>query len=107
MAVHGREHVGCLQAVAGHVRDDRLVAVPPTGACELREDPELLAELQAAVDSANQAVSRAESIRKFAILDEDFTEAGGQLTPTLKVRRNVVMEQYAVQIAALYGDGAA
>jgi long-chain acyl-CoA synthetase len=39
-----------------------------------------------------------------AILDEEFTEAGGQLTPTMKVRRSVVMEQYAVQIAALYDD---
>jgi long-chain acyl-CoA synthetase len=74
---------------------------------DLRNDPELLAELQAAVDNANQVVSRAESIRKFAILDEDFTEAGGQLTPTLKVRRNVVMEQYSVQIAALYDEGSA
>jgi long-chain acyl-CoA synthetase len=73
---------------------------------DLRNDPELLAELQAAVDNANQVVSRAESIRKFAVLDEDFTEAGGQLTPTLKVRRNIVMEQYAVQIAALYDEGA-
>ena len=37
------------------------------------------------------------------ILDQDFTEAGGQLTPTMKVRRQVITEQYAVQIAALYG----
>ncbi|HEX9030494.1 MAG TPA: long-chain fatty acid--CoA ligase, partial [Streptosporangiaceae bacterium] len=69
---------------------------------DLQHDPGLLAELQAAVDEANKAVSRAESIRKFTILEEDFTEEGGQLTPTLKVRRNVVMEQYATQIASLY-----
>ena len=49
-------------------------------------------------------MSNAEAIKKFAILAEDFTESGGQLTPTLKVRRNVVMEQYADQIAALYGE---
>jgi long-chain acyl-CoA synthetase len=42
-----------------------------------------------------------EAIKKFAILEEDFTEAGGQLTPTMKVRRQVIMEQ----IAALYGEG--
>lgn len=71
---------------------------------DLRDDPALRAEIQAAVDEANKAVSQAEAIRKFAILGEDFTEAGGQLTPTLKVRRNVVMQQYAAQIAALYGD---
>jgi long-chain acyl-CoA synthetase len=71
---------------------------------DLRDDPVLRAEIQAAVDEANKAVSRAESIRKFMILNEDFTEAGGQLTPTLKVRRTIVMEQYAAQIGALYGD---
>jgi len=69
---------------------------------ELRDDPALRAEIQAAVDHANKAVSHAEAIKKFAILDEDFTEADGQLTPTMKVRRYVVMEQYAAQIAALY-----
>ncbi len=71
---------------------------------DLRDDSALRAEIQAAVDYANEAVSRAEAIKKFAILDEDFTEAGGQLTPTLKVRRNIVIEQYATQISALYGD---
>jgi long-chain acyl-CoA synthetase len=71
---------------------------------DLRDDPALRAEIQAAVNDANKAVSQAEAIRKFAILDEDFSEADGQLTPTLKVRRNVVMEKYAAQIAALY-DG--
>jgi long-chain acyl-CoA synthetase len=69
---------------------------------ELRDDLALLAEIQAAVDEANKAVSQAEAIKKLAILGEDFTEAGGQLTPTFKVRRGVVEERYATQIAALY-----
>jgi long-chain acyl-CoA synthetase len=73
---------------------------------DLRDDPGLRAEIQAAVDEANKAVSHAEAIKKFAILGEDFTEEGGQLTPTLKVRRTIVMERYAVQIAALYDDSA-
>jgi long-chain acyl-CoA synthetase len=73
---------------------------------ELRDDPDLRAEIQGAVDDANQAVSHAEAIKKFAILGEDFTEAGGQLTPTLKVRRSVVMEQFAAEIAALYESSA-
>ena len=73
---------------------------------DLREDPVLRAEIQAAIDDANKAVSQAEAIKKFALLDEDFTEAGGQLTPTLKVRRFIIMEQYAAQIAALYDDSA-
>ena len=72
---------------------------------ELRDDPALRAEIQSAVDEANKAVSQAESIKKFVILDEDLTEAGGQLTPTLKVRRAIVVEQYAAQIEFLYGDG--
>ena len=56
---------------------------------DLRDDPALRAEIQAAIDEANKAVSQAEAIKKFAILDEDFTEAGGQLTPTLKLRRDI------------------
>jgi long-chain acyl-CoA synthetase len=71
---------------------------------DLRDDPGLRAEIQAAIDDANKAVSKAEAIKKFTILDEEFSEAGGQLTPTMKVRRNVVMAQYAAQIAALYDD---
>ncbi len=75
---------------------------PALGLAELREDPELLAEIEAAVDDANRVVSRAESIRRFRILDRDFTEAGGQLTPTLKLRRNVIMAEFASDIEGLY-----
>jgi long-chain acyl-CoA synthetase len=71
---------------------------------DLHDDPALRAEIQAAVDDANQAMSHAEAIKKFVILGEEFTEAGGQLTPTLKLRRFVITEQYAAQIAALYED---
>jgi len=73
---------------------------------DLRGDPALRAEIQAAIDEANKAVSHAEAIKKFTILGEDFTVASGQLTPTLKLRRHVLMEQYADQIAALYADRA-
>jgi long-chain acyl-CoA synthetase len=69
---------------------------------ELAADPELIAEIQGAVDDANQAVSRAESIRKFVILDTDFTEETGHLTPSLKVKRSVVAADFAAQIEALY-----
>ena len=69
---------------------------------ELHNDPALRAEIQAAVDEANKAVSHAEAIKKFVILDSELTEAGGQLTPTFKVRRTVIMQQYAAQIASLY-----
>ena len=69
------------------------------------DDPELHADLQAAVDDANKAVSKAESIRKFAVLDHDWTEEGGQLTPSLKLKRNVVHKEAEAEIAALYSGG--
>ena len=71
-------------------------------AAGLRDDPELNAEIQAAIDDANKAVSRAESIRRFHILGSDFTEISGHLTPTLKVRRNLVIKDFAADIDALY-----
>ena len=76
----------------------------PAGAtaAEMRDDPDLVAEIQAAVDDANTTVSRAESIRRFRIVDGDFTQENGQLTPSLKVRRNVVAKDRAADIAALY-----
>ena len=74
----------------------------PSSAADLIEDPELRGEIAAAVEEANQAVSRAEQIRKFRILPVDFSEGGGELTPTLKVKRTVVADRYAAEIAALY-----
>jgi long-chain acyl-CoA synthetase len=68
----------------------------------LRNDPDLHAVIQTAVDEANKAVSKAESIRKFTILAEDFTIAGGQLTAKLSVKRHVVAQQYAAEIEALF-----
>jgi long-chain acyl-CoA synthetase len=69
---------------------------------DVTSDPGLIADVQAAVDEANKAVSRAESIRRFRILPGDFTEANGYLTPSLKVRRNVVAKDFAGEIEALY-----
>ena len=63
---------------------------------------EVVAEIQSAVDDANKAVSKAEAIRKFEILSEDWTEEGGQMTPSLKLKRSVVMKQYADAVEGLY-----
>lgn len=78
----------------------------PTGdsVADLVDDPDLLAEVQHAVDEANKTVSRAEAIRKFRILPVDFTEQGGQLTPSLKLRRSVVAKEFASDIEALYAS---
>jgi long-chain acyl-CoA synthetase len=77
----------------------------PAGAtvADLADDPDVSAEIQEAVDDANKAVSRAESIRRFRVLDVDFTEENGYLTPSLKVRRGVVVKDFAADIEALYG----
>ena len=69
---------------------------------ELRQDPQLLASIQSAVDEANKAVSKAESIRKFVILENDLTIASGHLTPKLSIKRNVVISDFAKQIEELY-----
>ena len=68
----------------------------------LSEDPDLRRELQVAVDSANEAVSKAESIRRFAVLDADLSEAGGELTPTLKLKRDFVARKFHDEIESLY-----
>jgi long-chain acyl-CoA synthetase len=73
-----------------------------TSVGDLLTDPDLLAEIDAAVKQANLSVSHAESIRKFRILPVDFTEDTGELTPTLKVKRRVVAEKFANDIEAIY-----
>jgi long-chain acyl-CoA synthetase len=72
------------------------------GAADLVDDPDLRTEIAAAVDEANKAVSRAEQIREFRILPNDFSEQGGEMTPTLKVKRAVVAKMYADDIAGIY-----
>ena len=69
---------------------------------DLVNDPDLIAVVQTAVDDANKAVSKAESIRKFTILPTDFTIAGGHLTAKLSVKRHVVAKEFAKEIEALF-----
>lgn len=72
------------------------------GVADLVEDEDLVAAVQDAVDEANKAVSKAEAIRKFTILPGEWTEEGGQLTPSLKLKRNVVVREARAEIEALY-----
>lgn len=69
---------------------------------QLRDHEGLRSEIQSAIDTANRAVSRAEAIRVFRILPRDFTETTGELTPSLKVKRQIVHKSYAAEIADIY-----
>jgi len=68
----------------------------------LVNDPDLQAVIQTAVDEANKAVSKAESIRKFTILAKDFSIANGEMTAKLSLKRHVIAEHYAAEITALF-----
>jgi long-chain acyl-CoA synthetase len=69
---------------------------------DLVDDEDLRAEVQAAIDETNRAVSKAEAIKAFRILGDDWTTDSGHLTPSLKVKRNVVLKDYAKDVEALY-----
>ncbi len=71
---------------------------------DLCQDSELLAELQVAVDQANKAVSKAEAIRKFGVLPVDWTEEAGHMTPSMKLKRSVVMKDFDAEVEGLYNS---
>jgi long-chain acyl-CoA synthetase len=100
----GRKFIGCLitldaEALEHWKAQHGKEAVP---AAELIEDADLRAEIDAAVAETNSSVSRAEAIKQYRILETDFTEDSGHLTPTLKVKRDVVARDFAAEIEALY-----
>ncbi|HVL99087.1 MAG TPA: AMP-dependent synthetase/ligase [Egibacteraceae bacterium] len=87
------------EQLAAYAKEQGLSA---TSAAQLHNDPTVRAEVQKAVDHANGAVSKAESIRRFVILNRDFSQDEGELTPTLKLRRREVHSHFATQIEELY-----
>ena len=100
----GRKFVGCLitldaESLEPWKRQHGKDGMPTA---ELIKDPDLLKEIDAAVADANSTVSHAEAIKKYRILDADFTEESGHLTPTLKVKRGAVARDFAAEIDALY-----
>ncbi|MGP6172696.1 AMP-dependent synthetase/ligase [Corynebacterium sp. A21] len=84
-----------------HWKLDRHVA-ESTSVKDLATDPSLRAEIQDAINTANQMVSQTESIKRFYILNQDLTEEADELTPTLKVKRNVVVRRYSEAIDHIY-----
>ena len=69
---------------------------------DLATHPRLRAQLQDAINAVNATVSQAEAIRKFYILDRDLSEEADELTPTLKVKRNIVVQRYSEAINHIY-----
>jgi long-chain acyl-CoA synthetase len=101
----GRPFVGVLVTIDQEAFvpwKERLGKPADATVADLRDDPDLNAEVQAAVDDANKAVSRAESIRKFRILDGDFTQEQGHLSAKLGIKRGVLAKEFASDIEALY-----
>jgi long-chain acyl-CoA synthetase len=78
------------------------VGVAPGDPAALSRHPAVRAELQSAVDATNERLARIEQIKRFAILDRDLSQTDGELTPTLKIKRNVVAERYADRVEELY-----
>ena len=76
----------------------------PSDLQSLAEDPQVRAEVQAAVDSSNARLARVEQVKKFAVLDHDFSPESGELTVTLKLRRAVVEDKYAEVLDGLYAE---
>jgi len=99
-----RPFIGALITIDQDALKSWTVANKKQGAsmADLAVDPQLISVIQTAVDEANKAVSKAESIRKFRILTTDFTIAGGQLTAKLSVKRHVIAQEFAADIEALY-----
>jgi long-chain acyl-CoA synthetase len=79
----------------------------PADPATIAADPRVRAEIQTEVDAVNANLARIEQIKRFAILDHDLTQAGGELTPTLKVKRATVYEKYADVFDGLYSEGSA
>ncbi|GAA1971162.1 AMP-dependent synthetase/ligase [Isoptericola halotolerans] len=101
----GRPFVAALVTLDAELLPGWLAArgIPRAPAADVRDHPDVLAAVQAAVDDANTTVSRAEQIRTFRVLDGDLTESRGHLTPSMKVRRSAVVKDFAHEIDAIYG----
>ncbi|MDQ1516145.1 MAG: long-chain acyl-CoA synthetase [Actinomycetota bacterium] len=83
---------------AAHFQKERNLLGPPEQSEEIR------AEIQGTVDAVNSEMSRVEQIKRFTILPRELSIAEGELTPTLKVKRNVVTAHFEAEIEAMYAD---
>jgi long-subunit acyl-CoA synthetase (AMP-forming) len=77
---------------------------PARDVAEAARCPLFRSHLERALEAANRHFARFETVKRFVVLAEEFSVAGGELTPTLKLKRRVIYEKYAEEIAALYAD---
>ncbi|WP_127571144.1 AMP-dependent synthetase/ligase [Georgenia faecalis] len=101
----GKPFIGALVTLDADMLPQWLAnhGLPTMTVAQATTNPDVLAALDRAVARANEAVSRAESIRKITVLPTDFTEANGYLTPSMKVKRAAVLRDFAGEVEALYG----
>ena len=83
---------------------ERWAASSGASAADIHEDPKLREDIQKHVDEMNQKFARVEQIKKFTILSRNFTVEDGELTPTLKVKRRIVNQNFADEIEAMYSN---
>ena len=102
----GRPFIGALVTLDAEMLPGWLAGhdLPPMDVTTASKSHAVLAAIERAVTRANEAVSRAESIRKFAVLTTDFTEANGYLTPSMKVKRDRVLTDFADEVDRLYTE---
>ena len=100
-----RPYIGALFTLDAEMLPDwlRKHGLPRCSPAEAAQLSEVQASLERAIERANKAVSRAESIRKFRIIDASFTVENGYVTPSMKLRRRKVIADYAHEIDELYG----
>jgi long-chain acyl-CoA synthetase len=89
------------EEIAGYAREHDLPLQPAL----LAREPAIHELIAGEVERVNAGYAHAEQVKKFAILERDLTQAGGELTPTLKVKRNIVEEKYAEILDSLYAGG--
>ena len=61
--------------------------------------------IQKQVDEANSQVAQVQQVKKFVVLEKEWTDSSGELTPTLKLKRNVIAEMYNDEIESMYEEG--
>jgi long-chain acyl-CoA synthetase len=89
------------EEIAGYAREHNLPEEPAL----LAREPAIRELIESEVERVNAGYANVEQVKKFAILEHDFSQAGGELTPTLKVKRNIVEEKYAEILDSLYAGG--